>query len=227
VIRSRLQASLGGAPAKPQLECSEGDRAVEDLCPFLISGGHGPEAFERQDGSLHFVSAGVPSTVEAGGATAVASPASAVGLLCPRLGDGVLDLAAAQVTSVSAGGVRPIGSEVVGPGAGVATARTGTRMRSRAGIIWGASPHCPGVMSSASGRHRPSLIRWTLVVSPPRGHSAVDTYPDGCPPPCSSINAPLASGATSCASLDAPLGHVPNPPGFLCAVGICRFSRRV
>jgi hypothetical protein len=44
----------------------------------------------------------------------------------------------------------------------------GTRMRSRTGIICGASPHWPGVTSRASGLQPPSLARWILLVSPPR-----------------------------------------------------------
>lgn len=43
-----------------------------------------------------------------------------------------------------------------------------TRIRSRTGINCGLSPHWPGVISSASGRHPPSPARWILQVRPPR-----------------------------------------------------------
>lgn len=51
---------------------------------------------------------------------------------------------------------------------GCPPAGRGTRMRSRTGMSWGASPHCPGVIRTASGRQPPSFARWIFVVSPPR-----------------------------------------------------------
>lgn len=44
-----------------------------------------------------------------------------------------------------------------------------TRMRSMTGMNCGASPHWPGVISRARGRHPPSPARWILQVRPPPG----------------------------------------------------------
>ncbi len=44
----------------------------------------------------------------------------------------------------------------------------GTRSRPRTEIICGLSPHCPGVVSRASGRRPPSLARWIFIVRQPR-----------------------------------------------------------
>jgi hypothetical protein len=67
------------------------------------------EFFERQDGPFDFVPALADRLVEAGGPSALAAAAFAVGLLVLRLGDGALDLPSAQATAVAAGGVRLIG----------------------------------------------------------------------------------------------------------------------
>jgi len=88
---------------------------VEDVGALVESRGHGPGALQRVDRSLNFVPALVDRLVEAGGPTALAATALAVGPLVLRLGDGVLDLASSQVTAVAAGGVRLISAEMVRP----------------------------------------------------------------------------------------------------------------
>lgn len=44
----------------------------------------------------------------------------------------------------------------------------GTRILSMTGSNWVQSARCPGVAVRDSGRQRPSALRWTLVVNPPR-----------------------------------------------------------
>lgn len=51
--------------------------------------------------------------IQSGGPTAFAAPALVVGPLVLRLGEGVLDVASAQVAAVAAGAVRLVAAEVI------------------------------------------------------------------------------------------------------------------
>jgi hypothetical protein len=76
---------------------------VEDVRPLVEAGGYGTEALERVDRSLDFVAALVDRFVEAGGSTARATAALAVGALVLALGNGVLDLPTPRIPAVPTG----------------------------------------------------------------------------------------------------------------------------
>lgn len=114
-----MQASSGGSRAEPEPDRGNGDSAVKDEGAFVESRSHGPEVLQCVDRPLYFVAALVDRLVEAGGSTTVAAAPFAVGPLVLRFGDGVLDLASAQVAAVASGAVRLIAAEVVRPGPGV------------------------------------------------------------------------------------------------------------
>ncbi len=86
---------------------------MEDVGPVVVASRHSPEALERVEATLDFVSPFVDSAVEAGRPPAVATAPLAVDLLVLRLGEGVLDLASPQVAAVSARAVRLIATDVV------------------------------------------------------------------------------------------------------------------
>ncbi len=80
---------LGPVPAScsdPESDCCDGDGAVEGIGALIESGGHGAGVLERQDGPFHVLPALVDRRVEAGGPSAVAAAALAVGSLVLRLG---------------------------------------------------------------------------------------------------------------------------------------------
>jgi len=97
---------------------------VEDVGPLVIARCDGPEVFELVDRALDLVAALVHLLVERGRPAASAASASAVGPLVLRFGDGVLDLASAQVAPVPPGAVGLVAAEVVGAGAWAPAARS-------------------------------------------------------------------------------------------------------
>ncbi len=103
---------------------SDGYRAVEDVCPFVESGGYGTEALEGVDRSLDFVAAFVDRFVEAGGPAAGAAAALAVGPLVLALGNGVLDLPTPQTPAVPTGRVRFVAAQMIGARARMTAGRT-------------------------------------------------------------------------------------------------------
>jgi hypothetical protein len=141
---------------------------VEDVGAFVEACGHGPEVLQHVNRPLHFVPEFVDRLVEADGPSAPAAASFAVGALISGFGNGVLDLATSQVAAVAPGGMRlspPRWSDRV---RGCPPPGRWTRMRSMTGMSCGVSSHCPGVISSASGRRPPSPDRWILQVRPPR-----------------------------------------------------------
>ncbi len=75
---------------------------MENVGAFVVAGGDGPVAFEPVDCPLDFVAAFVELAVKAGGPTALAAAALAVGPLVLRFRDRVLDLSSSQVAAVAA-----------------------------------------------------------------------------------------------------------------------------
>ena len=88
---------------------------MEDVGPFVVTGGDGAGVLEPVDGALDLVAAFVDLTVEAGGPAALAAAPFAVGPLVLRFRDRVLDLTSSQVAAVSTGAVCLVAAEVAGP----------------------------------------------------------------------------------------------------------------
>jgi len=113
---------------------------VEDVGPFVVPRGHGPEAFQDVDRPLDFVAALVLLLVEAGGPAAFAAATLAVGALVLRFGDGVLDPASAQGAAVAAGTVRLVAAQVVRPGAGMSAGPGNADAFEDRDELWGVAP---------------------------------------------------------------------------------------
>lgn len=106
-----------GTWAEPEAKGSNSHGAVEDVRPLAEAGGYGTEALEHVDGSLDFIAALADRLVKAGGPTARATAASAIGPLVLAFRNRALNLPTSQIPAIPAGRVRLVATQTIGTGA--------------------------------------------------------------------------------------------------------------
>lgn len=185
---------------EPEADRGHRDGAVEDAGPLVVAGREGAKALQAVDRPLDLVATLVLLLVEAGGESASAATAPTVGPLALRFGNGVLDMASAQVAAVPTGGARLMGSEVGGsrpcdgvPPGGVADQGAGIR---RSGMATPPerrfnSPQQGASWTAASAEIARGLVPERVTLDPLH-HGAGRDRPCLRPAPARPVSAPRA-----------------------------------
>lgn len=172
----------GRSRAEPDDQGCGGDGAEEHVSALVIAGGHGPRLFELVDRPLDDIALLVALGVESGGAVRRVNPAAG-GRPWSRTSQG--SRAGCRVcagTDGRAGCCRPCQRQHCRAVCVVCPGRYEEHGSSPGPARTGWCPHAaPVVTTKDSGRQRPSALRWTFVVKPPRERPSPS--PPGPPPP--------------------------------------------
>ena len=132
---------------------------------FLIPGGYTAPLFKPVDAAFHHVASRIDRLVKDEWTTRSRRASRS---LVASLWDRMLDLPLAQPAATPWIAVAFVSDEAIRAGPWSSASAGAWNPDTLTGSSWVLSWRCPGLITTESGRPRPSQARWNLVVSPPR-----------------------------------------------------------